>query len=59
MKDQPVLFYCKDDVLYPVALTEEQCQMFEMTIRLFSPLKVMMDKPQGNAINLVGKEDEK
>nr|WP_187354095.1 hypothetical protein [Brevibacillus laterosporus] len=54
MEDGPVLFYCKDSTLYPVALTEEQFQMFEMTVRIISPLKVVFDKPQGVAVNLLG-----
>ncbi|PEB19687.1 hypothetical protein COO08_05085 [Bacillus toyonensis] len=53
MKDGVVLMYCKDGVLYPVALTNEQNEMFQFTSRLFSPLKVVFDKPQGQAINLM------
>ncbi|GIP25531.1 hypothetical protein J23TS9_06610 [Paenibacillus sp. J23TS9] len=58
MKDQPVLFYCKDGTLYPVALTAEQQQMFEMTVSLLSPLKVISGKPQGQAINLLSNREE-
>ena len=54
MKDGPVLFYCDGGVLYPVALTNEEYQIFEITCRLLSPLKVVRDKPQGKAINLLG-----
>jgi hypothetical protein len=53
LKDGIVLFYCKDGVLYPVALTEEQQWTLEMTAKLLSPIKVVFDKPQGQAINLV------
>jgi hypothetical protein len=56
MKDQPVLFYCKNGILYPVALTEEQQQVFEMTVHLFAPL-TLVNKPQGKAVNLLGKSD--
>ncbi len=55
MKDGIVLFYCKDDILYPVALTAEQQQILEMTSSLFSPLKVVQDRPQGKAVNLMEK----
>ncbi|MEC0241688.1 hypothetical protein P4H66_17890 [Paenibacillus dokdonensis] len=58
MKNQPVLFYCKDGTLYPVALTQEQQQMFEMTVSLISPLKVISDKPQGQAVNLLPNREE-
>ncbi|MEC0239473.1 hypothetical protein P4H66_06335 [Paenibacillus dokdonensis] len=58
MKDQPVLFYCKDGTLYPVALTVEQQQIFEMTVSLLSPLKVVFDKPQGQAVNLLPNREE-
>ena len=58
MKDQPVLFYCIDGILYPVALTEEQQQTFEFTVRLLAPLKVIFDKPQGKAVNLIRKNSE-
>lgn len=59
MKDQPVLFYCKDGILYPVALTAEQHQIFKMTVRLLEPL-TLINKPQGTAVNLLdrGKERE-
>ncbi|WP_180228237.1 hypothetical protein [Bacillus thuringiensis] len=53
MKDGVVLMYCKDGVLYPVALTNEQNEMLQMTSMLFQPLKVVFDKPQGQAINLM------
>ncbi|WP_180233155.1 hypothetical protein [Bacillus thuringiensis] len=57
MKDGVVLMYCKDGVLYPVALTNEQNEMLQMSSMLFQPLKVFFDKPQGQAINLL--EDKK
>ncbi|NHN33514.1 hypothetical protein [Paenibacillus agricola] len=55
MKDGIVLFYCKDSVLYPVALTEEQQYTLDFTASLLSPLTVVFDKPQGSAVNLLGK----
>lgn len=53
IQDGPVLFYCKDGVLYPVAMDSEQRQMFEMTVTLLSPLRIVKDKPQGPAVNLL------
>ncbi|WP_180235729.1 hypothetical protein [Bacillus toyonensis] len=53
MEDGVVLMYCKDGVLYPVALTNEQNEMLQMSAMLFQPLKVVFDKPQGQAINLI------
>lgn len=53
MKDQVVLMYCRGGVLYPVALTNEQNELLQMTASIFSPLKIIMDKPQRKAINLM------
>lgn len=60
MKDGAVLMYCKDGVLYPVALTAEQNEILQITARIFAPLNVVMNKPQGKVINLSSKiESEK
>lgn len=56
MKDGIVLFYCQDEILYPVALTAEQQQILEMTASLFSPLTVVSNKPQGKAVNLLNRQ---
>ncbi|MGA5663759.1 hypothetical protein ACPCZR_30640 [Bacillus bombysepticus] len=53
MKDGVALMYCKDGVLYPVALTNEQNEMLQFSSMMFQPLKVVFDKPQGQAINLM------
>lgn len=58
MKDGVVLFYCKDGVLYPVVLTDEQNSMLQFTAKLFEPLKVV-NIPQGPAINLTDKREGK
>jgi len=58
MKDGVVLFYCKDGVLYPIALTDEQNSMLQFTAKLFEPLKVV-NIPQGPAINLTDKREGK
>lgn len=57
MTDGVVLMYCKDGVLYPVALTSDQNEMLQFSSMMFQPLKVVFDKPQGQAINLL--EDKK
>lgn len=55
MKDGVVLMYMKEGVLYPVVLTEEQNETLQFTAQLFSPLRVVTDRPQGQAINLAEK----
>lgn len=57
LEDKAVLMYCKDGVIYPVALTEEQDKLFQLTISIFSPLKIIRDRPQGKAINLLEKKN--
>ncbi|KHE73170.1 hypothetical protein [Halobacillus sp. BBL2006] len=59
MKDQAVLMYVKDETLYPVALTEEQQYMLQMTVKLFSPLTIVQDHPQGKACNLLPLDTER
>jgi hypothetical protein len=57
VKDSVVLMYCKDNVLYPVTLTQEEYDILQQTAAiLFSPLKVVMDRPQGNVVNLMEKK---
>lgn len=54
MKDGLVLFYMKDDILYPVMMTKEQVDTFEMIQMLLpQPIRVAFDKPQGKAENLL------
>jgi hypothetical protein len=55
MKDGVALFYIKDGILYPVSLTEEQYEILQITASLFSPLTIVTDKPQGQAVNLLSK----
>jgi hypothetical protein len=59
VKDGAVLMYMKDNVLYPVAMSEEQWTMLQMTANIFAPLKVVFDKPQGKAVNLMPDKEEK
>lgn len=53
MKDQAVLFYAMNGVLYPVALTEDQSNMLQMLVKVFEPLPVVQSHPQGEAVNLI------
>ncbi|WP_017726746.1 hypothetical protein [Halalkalibacterium ligniniphilum] len=52
MKDQLGLFYVKDGVSYPVALTEEQKSIFNLTMAAIGPIKVIENKPMGIAVRL-------
>lgn len=52
MEDGPVLFYCKDGILYPVAMNAKDKIMFEMAVRVIEPLKVDLSSPQGTVIDL-------
>jgi hypothetical protein len=48
MENGLVLFYSKDDVLYPVALTQEQSEAFQLLqpILFGGKIHVIFDKPQ-------------
>lgn len=59
MKDGVVLMYVKDGVLYPVAMTESELALLQLLAKTFEPLKVVMDHPQGQAVNLLVKEGGK
>lgn len=52
MQDGLVLMYMKDGVLYPVGLTNEEFKLLQDLGRVFEPLAVIFDRPQGKAINL-------
>lgn len=53
--DGVVLMYVKDGELYPIAMTEEQWQMLQLTANaIASPIKVI-NKSIGTAINLISK----
>ncbi|OMC86900.1 hypothetical protein BK128_09550 [Viridibacillus sp. FSL H7-0596] len=53
---KPVLMMNVDGTLYPVAMTKDQYDTFEMTCRLFSPIKIVADLPMGSAVNLLNGE---
>jgi hypothetical protein len=48
-----VLMYCKEGVIYPVALTQEQLDILDMGIGMFlqGKLNVISDKPVGEIMN--------
>ncbi|WP_017728535.1 hypothetical protein [Halalkalibacterium ligniniphilum] len=52
MENKLILMYVKDGVVYPVALSDEQEKIFQMTASLFSPIKVIENYPLGKVINL-------
>lgn len=60
MEDGLVLFYIKDEILYPVVLTKEQKEVFEMFQHLVpQPIRVMFKHPQGEVVNLLDKKGDK
>lgn len=56
VKDQPILCYAKDGIIYPVALTQDQIDTFSMIILALGPLK-LVNHPMGEAVNLLEMED--
>lgn len=56
MKDGLVLMYMKDEVLYPVAMTESQFNMLQFLGKTLEPIKIVFDQPQGSAVNLTQKK---
>jgi len=57
MKDGLVLMYIKENILYPVALTQEQLDTFEFIQQVLpQPIKIMSNKPIGTVINLMKEE---
>jgi hypothetical protein len=56
MKDGFILMYVKDGVIYPVALTEEQLEVVRLLVKAVpGTVTIIKDKPQGDAVNLVGR----
>ena len=51
MEDRIVLFYVKDEILYPVQLTKEQSAMVQLALGAIfneeNELNVRIDLPQG------------
>lgn len=50
-----VLMYVKDNELYPVAISSDQLEALRFLVPAMIPgtISIVMDKPQGKAINLV------
>lgn len=40
-------------IMYPIALSKEQMEMVQLFLSSMSPLKVLFDRPQGKAVNLI------
>lgn len=50
--DGVILSYVKDGVVYPVAMTESEYGMLQRLVKVFEPLRVASDQPQGKAVNI-------
>jgi len=58
-KDGIVLVYCKDGVLYPMGLRENEAIMLDLTIGMaIKKVAVIYDKPIGKALNLYPNKDK-
>ena len=56
MEDSLILMYVKDDVVYPVALSQDQVETWQIIQQMIpQPIKVIGDHPIGKAINLLKK----
>jgi len=54
MEDGLVLMYVKENILYSVALTQEQLDTFEFIQQVLpQPIKIMSNKPIGKVVNLI------
>ena len=49
MQDGLVLMYVKNDILYPVGLTKKEIDLLQDLGRVFEPIKVSFDHPEGKA----------
>jgi hypothetical protein len=54
MKDGLVMFYMKDETLYPIVMNEENAEMFRLLQPAIFPdgVKVVFDNPQCKAVDL-------
>lgn len=51
------IFYIKDGQYYPVAMTQEQNNMIQLTLKaLFAPKVTIIDQPFGSVVNLAQKK---
>jgi hypothetical protein len=60
MEDGLILMYVKNDTLYPIAITQEQHDLLQLvapTAIFNGKVKVITDKPQGKAINLISAKE--
>jgi len=56
LEDGLILMYIKDGKIYPIAMSQEQYDLLQVLGKAFEPIKVI-DKPQGEAVNLVGTKE--
>jgi len=56
MKDGLVLFYVKNDTLYPVIMSKEQQEFWEIMQNIIPQPIQVLDKPQGKIELLGGKK---
>lgn len=50
--------YVKDNTIYPVALTQDQVNMFNLIQQVIpQPITVMKNHPVGEAVNLLTRKD--
>lgn len=60
MGDGLILMYVKNGTLYPIAMTQEQHDLLQFVVPtaiLNGKVKVIADKPQGKAINLISTKE--
>lgn len=56
LEDGAYLVYIRDGVAYPVALTEDQHEMLQISVAIIAtPLTVLLKHPLGQAENIVAK----
>lgn len=59
MPDGLILMYVKDGTAYPIAMTRDQWDVLQFivpTMILNGKVRVIEDRPQGQAVNLIEKE---
>lgn len=54
MKDGIVLFYSKENTIYPISLTKEQTNLLPLILQTLGKLTVIENMPQGEVYQLGG-----
>ena len=55
VNEKVVLMFVRNDVMYPVAMTESQLELLQLLVKPLEPIRVLSDSPQGSIVNLAGK----